>query len=567
MITRGIATYILSIFSTAFCFSQTDIPKDYFTNPLDIPLLMAGTFGELRSNHFHSGLDIKTQRKEGLNIYASAEGFVSRIKISPYGYGKAIYIQHPNGYTTVYAHLKKFSPDIEAYIKDKQYKKGQFEIEVYPTSGTLPVSQGDLIAYSGNTGSSAGPHLHYEIRDVNARPMNPFLFGINVADTKPPQITKAFVYPLDENSYVNRSQEPLELRITMQKDSSFITEKISAQGKIGFGISTIDQQNGANNKNGIYQIQTTVNGEENFLLTMDKFSFAETRYLNRMIDYGYFIKKRNRVQKLFIEKNNPLSIYENHIDHGMLSIQDSLSYQYRIKVKDYAGNETHINIPIVGKIDTLVKPKEKVVTDHYAYADQPFSYTEGKFTVYIPKGALYNDTFLHLRASSDSLDFHQEETPLHKNAIITYDLSAFSEEDREKVYIGRLNYKGDDIYYNDTQIKDNTLSTATTTFGTYTIGIDKTPPVITPTNVTKGRWMSKYRYLKFKIKDAHSGIKSYRATINGKFILMEYDYKTDTLIHDFNDNIVTDTENNLKLIVTDNVGNSTTFETTFFRKK
>ena len=397
--------------------------------------------------------------------------------------------------------------------------------------------------------------------------MNPFLFGIDVTDTKPPKITKAFVYPLDENSYINRSQEPVELRISMQKDSSFIAEKIKAQGNIGFGISTIDQQNGANNKNGIYQIQTTVNGEENFLLTMDKFSFAETRYLNRMIDYGYFIKKRERVQKLFIEKNNPLSIYKNEVDNGILSITDSLSYQYTIKVKDYAGNVTRVNIPIIGAIDTLVQPKTKMVTDHYAYANQPFTFSDGKFTVYIPKGALYDDTFLHLRASSDSLDFHQEETPLHKNAIISYDLSAYNEADREKLYIGRLNYKGDDIYYSGTQIKDNLLTTATRTFGTYTIGMDKTPPVITPKNVAEGRWMSKYRYLKFKIEDEDSGIKSYRATINGKYILMEYDYKTNTLIHDFNDNVVTDTENNLKLIVTDNVGNSATFETTFFRKK
>lgn len=567
MIKRGFPTYILYLFSTFFCFAQTDIPTDYFTNPLEIPLVMAGTFGELRSNHFHSGLDIKTQRKEGLKVYATATGYVSRIKISHYGYGKALYIQHPNGYTTVYAHLKKFSPEIEAYIKEKQYKKERYEIEVFPTSGTLTVTQGDLIAYSGNTGGSGGPHLHYEIRDANARPMNPFLFGIDVADHKPPKITKAFAYPLDENSYINSAQKPVELRVRMQKDSTYITEKIKAQGNIGFGISTIDQQDGATNKNGIYQIQTTVNGEENFLLSMDKFSFAETRYLNRMIDYGRYIKKRNRVQKLFIEKNNPLSIYKNHVDNGVLTINDSLSYQYGIKIKDYAGNVTAINVPIVGKIDTLATPNPPIATDNYAYSDQPFTFSDGKFSVYIPKGALYEHTFLNLTSSSDTLHFHNEETPLHKNAIISYDLSAYSGEDREKLYLGRLNRKGNDIYYTSTRIKDNALTTATKIFGKYTIGMDKTPPVITPKNVANGRWMSKYRYLKFKIEDAKSGIRGYRATVNGKFILMEYDYKTNTLVHDFNDNIVTDTENNLKLIVTDNVGNSTTFETTFFRKK
>jgi len=201
--------------------------------------------------------------------------------------------------------------------------------------------QGDLIAYSGNTGGSGGPHLHYEIRDANARPMNPFLFGIDVADHKPPKITKAFAYPLNENSYINSAQKPV-----------------------------IDQQDGANNKNGIYQIQTTVNGEENFLLTMDKFSFAETRYLNRMIDYGHYIKKRNRVQKLFIEKNNPLSIYKNQVDNGILTISDSLSYQYGINIKDYAGNSTKINIPIIGKIDTLVTPNTVFLKASFLYIFQ-----------------------------------------------------------------------------------------------------------------------------------------------------------------------------------------------------
>ena len=186
--------------------------------------------------------------------------------------------------------------------------------------------------------------------------------------------------------------------------------------------------------------------------------------------------------------------------------------------------------------------------------------------MYIPKGALYDDTFLDIDVSADTITFHNEETPLHKNATVSYDLSGYTGEDREKLYLGVLNYKNE-VYYTNTKIKDNKLRIATRKFGTYTLGMDKTPPVITPKNVAQGRWMSKYRYLKFKIEDDKSGIKSYRATVNGKFILMEYDYKTKTLIHDFNDNVVTDTENNLKLIVTDNVGNSTTFETTFFRKK
>ena len=146
-------------------FSQEDIPQDYFESPLEIPLILSGTFGELRSNHFHSGMDIKTHQQTGLNVLASASGYVSRIKVSHFGYGKALYVQHPNGYTSVYAHLKEFAPEIEAYIKERQYAKESYEIEVFPEADELPVKQGEVIAYSGNSGGSGGPHLHFEIRD------------------------------------------------------------------------------------------------------------------------------------------------------------------------------------------------------------------------------------------------------------------------------------------------------------------------------------------------------------------------------------------------------------------
>ena len=563
------ARFLVFIFFGLCCastsFAQEELPPDYFQKPLDIPLVLSGTFGELRSNHFHSGLDIKTQRKEGFKVFAAAEGSVSRIKIAHYGYGKALYITHPNGYVTVYAHLKKFAPKIEAYIKKQQYKKESFEIELFPNADVLEVTKGEVIAYSGNSGSSGGPHLHYEIRDRNSRPMNPFLFGVDIRDTKKPSVTRVMAYPLDENSAVNQSSNPIELRLTQQADGNFITENITAQGRIGFGVSTVDQQDLATNKNGIYTIETYINGNQNFGLQMDKFSFAETRYLNRMIDYGFFKKNKSRIQKLYLEKNNPLSIYTVMEDNGELFAADGLSYEYKIKIKDYKNNTTKIHIPILGKTDTISSPKTVNTTDHYVYADQNYNFQEGKFEVYIPKGALYEDTFLDLKVANDVLTFHNKETPLHKNAVISYDISGYTPEDREKLYLGSINYKNE-VYYTGARIKDNKLTCATRTLGKYSIGMDKTPPKITAENSSKGKWMSKYRYLKFKISDDASGIKGYRATVNGKFILMEYDYKTKTLVHDFNDNVVTDTENNLKLIVTDNVGNSSTFETTFFRK-
>lgn len=338
---------------TGLIYSQNEIPENYFVNPLDGELVLAGSFGELRSNHFHSGLDLKTQRRTGLPVYAAAEGSITRIKISHYGYGKAIYVAHPNGYTTVYGHLQKFCPEVEAYIKSAQYKKQSYEIELFPKKGELTIGKGEILAYSGNTGSSGGPHLHFEIRDGNSRPMNPFLFGLNAKDTRKPTINHLRAYPIGDQSTINKGTEAIDVRLTQKADGSYQAENIKAKGSIGFAIGTIDQQDLANNKNGIYAITTSLNGETNFEVKMDKFSFAETRYLNRMIDYGLYKDKRKRVQKLFIERNNPLSIYTQQVDNGILTIEDSLAYQYQIKVKDYAHNEVIINIPISGTSDTI----------------------------------------------------------------------------------------------------------------------------------------------------------------------------------------------------------------------
>lgn len=562
---RHLLLSICLIFCATIIQAQKEIPKDYFVNPLDGQLILAGSFGELRSNHFHSGLDLKTQRREGLAVYAAAEGMITRIKISHYGYGKAIYVTHPNGFTTVYGHLQKFCPEIEEFVKKAQYEKGSFEIELFPKKGELMIAQGEILAYSGNTGSSGGPHLHFEIRDANARPMNPFLFGLTAKDTRKPTINEIRVYPLDTESYVNKSGDPISVRLTQKSDGSYQAENIEALGVIGFAIGTIDQQDLANNKNGIYSITTTVNGKTNFEVKMDKFSFAETRYLNRMIDYSLYKDKRKRVQKLFIEKNNPLSIYTTQIDNGILKIEDGLSYQYLINVNDYAGNEVIINIPITGKKDSITAPRVINETENYVYSDQGYNYAEGKYEVYIPKGSLYDNTFLNLAVDGDKLTLHEDLIPVHKNIIVSYDLSSYNKDDRDKLYLGRINYKGD-VYYSNTRIRDNMLQISTRILGEYTLARDSEPPTIKATNFNKGKWMSKYRYLKFEIDDATSGIKGYRATVNGKFILLEYDPKTKSLVHDFNDNAISDTENNLKLIVTDNVGNSATFETTFFRK-
>ncbi len=546
-------------------YSQNDIPTDYFSNPIEIPLLLSGNFGELRSNHFHSGLDIKTQQREGIPIYAPADGFVSRIKISLFGYGKALYIKHPNGYSTVYAHLQKYAGIIQDYVKENQYQKESFTLELFPEVNQFPVKKGELIGYTGNTGGSGGPHLHFEIRDASSRPMNPMLFGIEIPDSKKPIINSVFAYPLSEDAQINQSQNPVKLRLILQKDGSYRAENITAFGKIGFGVSAHDQQNGASNKNGVYKIITYCNGKEKFEVNFEKFSFAETRYLNRYIDYEYFKNNRSRIQKLFRQPNNPLSIIDGEDEQGCVFIEDQLTSTYTIEVSDFKGNKIIILIPINGEKLEILNPRKDTKTDDFLFSDQANSITKGKFNVYIPANSLYENAYLNINAQGDTLKLHKDEIPLHKSIIVTADISNYEGVDKDKLFIGRLNYKGIP-YYNKSQRKGNKISTYTKIFGSYVLVSDTTGPTIKPLNFSKDKWISKNKTLKIKVEDEVSGVSSYRATINGKFILMEYNYKKDVLTYDFDDNIIPESENNLKLIVVDNVGNNATFEATFFRK-
>ncbi|WP_445737831.1 M23 family metallopeptidase [Mariniflexile sp.] len=556
--------FILLVSSTVTN-SQNTFPQDYFANPLEVPLVLAGNFGELRSNHFHSGLDMKTQQREGLKVLSSADGFVSRIKIAHFGYGKALYITHPNGYTTVYGHLQKFSPEIEAYIKKQQYEKESFEVELVPTAETLPVKKGSLVAYSGNTGGSGGPHLHFEIRDKEERPMNPMLFGLDVKDTSKPVVQAVYAYALDENASVNNSNTKQKLRLTPLKTGDYTTENVEAYGNIGFGIETTDRQDLAANSNGVYNIQTFVNGSQNYEVDFGMFSFDESSCINQFIDYEHYMGSRQRIQKLF-RKNNPLSILKPIFNDGILSVKDSTSSVYKIRVSDYKNNESVVTINIKGKKSSISTPKPEKTTPYYIVADQSTNLKSGNVSVDFYPDTFYENFYMDFDVKNDTLTLHKDVVPTRKNFTINYDISNYKDADKDKLFIARLVGYKKYPSYSFTKRNGNVLTTSTKTLGTYALASDTEKPTISALNFKDGQWLSDFRFLKVKIDDALSGISNYRATVNDQWILMEYEYKNKTLTYDFNDNVVGNGTNNFKIIVTDNVGNSATFEAVFYRK-
>ncbi|HLV62072.1 M23 family metallopeptidase [Galbibacter sp.] len=553
-----------SLFFTQFLFSQQTFPQDYFQSPLGIPIVLSGSFGELRSNHFHSGLDIKTQQREGLDVFAAAQGYVSRIKIQHYGYGKAIYLSHPNGYTTVYAHLQSFSPKLQAYVKEKQYQKQSYEIELFPEPGELSVAKGELIAYSGNTGGSGGPHLHYEIRNANSEPINPLLFGYQVKDTKAPRILGVYGYALKSGSVINNTNNRIELRLTKKDENTYLADKIYAQGTIGLGVETYDQFDMAYNKNGAYKICTKIDGVTNFEYNFTSFSFSESRYINTLIDYPTYVNKRKRIQKCYIEPYNRLSIYNKKDNNGLITVEQGKNYTIHLEVSDLAGNVSVVEIPIEGRKQDLLNAREDFESENYLICERDNIYRAGKATIYFPKNSFYHDLFLDLQQKGDTIKIHNHDVPMRKNYTLSLELDSIK-ADIDKYFIASISDNGH-LSYQNTYRKSNILSTRTRTLGDFIVSKDTIAPTIRPSNFQDGQWLSNFKTLKLIITDDLSGINTYKATINNQWVLMEYDYKENTLTYDLSDIDFKDTMHRLEVVVTDNVGNSTTYKAVFHQK-
>lgn len=568
---RLVKAALLLFFLAPICsFSQQDkvpdIPVNYFLNPLDIQLFLSGTFGEIRTNHFHSGIDIKTNQREGYPVYAVADGYISRLRVQIGGFGNAVYINHPNGLTSVYAHLQRFNDKISLAIKNHQYLKETFEADFQLTPIEIPVKKGDIIAWSGNTGGSAGPHLHFEIRNSKTeQTINPLMLGIKLQDQIKPLISGLYIYKVNDAPFNEFTTK--QYFQTIGNDGKYTLNKINTvnvSGKIGLGIITNDLMNGSANRNGIYSTTIWLDNEKIYETVVDQFYFDQTRTVNTYIDYPSKILSGRVIEKGFISKGGKTSFHKTLVNNGIIYLKDNLIHDVKYLVKDANGNESVLNFKIKS-IDTSIPPAYKAKGTLLSH-EQENVFSKEDIIIKFPKGAFYDDvdfTFSKSSKTATSLspiyNIHNKLTPLHQAFELLIKVDSSLNKIKDKLVI--VNENG---AYQGGEVVNEYIRAYPKSFGNFHLKVDSIAPNITPINIANNANLSLQKSISVRISDNLSGIKDFKGYINGKWVLMEYDYKKGLLWHNFDERTGFG-KHTFTLVVSDMKKNTKTLQFNFFR--
>jgi hypothetical protein len=524
--------------------------------PLGIPLRYSGTYGELRPNHFHAGVDLKTQGREGFPVYAVEDGFLSRIKVDTGSYGKVIYLDHPEiNKSTVYAHLNRFSPKIQNYIKGEQYLHQTYEIQRYLRPTQIPVKKGEIIGYSGNTGNSFGPHLHFEVRDRESEePMNPLQFGLEAADHDPPTIQGFYLYESEQPQVVTtfENRTMIALKTVKERIRYSATDTISVQGYYSFGIQSFDRLDLSANKNGWYRLELKRNDSLISELIIDRFNFTENPLINRSIDYHFYEASNNRVLLTTKETSNPLGFFKNSPSTELFKAEAGKIDDWKLTLSDYSGNTSSIDWTTKG-----VKGVKKMsIPFGNSEINQRVNNQLLDAQLIAIENSIYSIEDLDFYLSGDTLSIGPKDV-LVRNPLL---LKIIPKEIKQKpswlsyAFFGRISKKGTNFIR---KVESDTLSVTLRNTGDFHFAYDSIAPIVTPRNFSSGQAINGYRYLEIEAEDKETGIKSFEGSIDGQWILFEHEPKQNRFTFDTSDILLIPGVHTLEFEIEDLLGNKT----------